>query len=189
MCRTCITSSPPTCQYPSEKAHTVQRAQTVASRALQPSPIKQPGLSPCITMRTHTCLCGFRGGESRPSKLLVFTCTVCVCQVVCACYVWDFFSGSKRIAVWSRPDGGGGHSWQQWLWQAVLELCQVADTLLFMASCLDGESVEPFEDERLFTFKPLRQCHSLYSRRGGGGIGEGGGWHKVLRMQSCSWEA
>lgn len=37
--------------------------------------------------------------------------------------------------------------------------------------CLDGESVGPFEDESLFTFKPLRWCDSLYRR----------GWHKVLR--------
>lgn len=49
----------------------------------------------------------------------------------------------------------------------------MADTLLFMASCLDSESVEPFEDERLFTFKLLRQCHSLCSRREGGLTREG----------------
>lgn len=109
MCRTCITSSPPTCQYPSEKAHTVQRAQTVVSRVLQPSPIKQPGLSPCLTIHTHTCLCGFRGGESHPSKLLVFTRTVCALRCVCLlCGFFFFFKVVNELRFGLDQMGGVG---------------------------------------------------------------------------------
>lgn len=93
----------------------------MVSRVLQSSPIKQPGLSPCIMILTHTCLCGFRGGESYPSKLLVFTRTVCVCQVVCACYVWVFFKVVNELRFGLEQMGGLG--WGPFLATVVVAGC------------------------------------------------------------------